>query len=159
MTTTLSLREIERFLFTEARLADEHDYAAWEALWTDDAVYWVPAGGADTDPRTQMSIVYDNRNRIATRIKQLQTGKRHSQSPPSRMRRLLTNIEVRGQEGADTVVEANFLLAENRERGNTLWAGRVTYRLREVDGVLRLAYKKVVLIDSADALPTLSFLI
>ena len=31
------------FLYREARLADEARYAEWEALWTDDGVYWVPA--------------------------------------------------------------------------------------------------------------------
>jgi hypothetical protein len=41
----LDLRQIEQFLYREARYADEHDYDAWEALWTDDASYWVPAGG------------------------------------------------------------------------------------------------------------------
>src|SRR5205814_632090 len=30
------LREVEQFLFREARLADEGDYDGWEALWTDD---------------------------------------------------------------------------------------------------------------------------
>jgi hypothetical protein len=46
----LDLRQIEQFLYREARYADEHDYDAWEALWTDDAIYWVPAGGDLTDP-------------------------------------------------------------------------------------------------------------
>jgi 3-phenylpropionate/cinnamic acid dioxygenase small subunit len=157
--TGLGLREIERFLYREARLADEHDYDGWEALWTDDAIYWVPAGGADIDPERQMSVIYDNRSRIATRIKQLKTGKRYSQSPPSNMRRLISNVEVLGVEGADTVVGANFMLVESRERGTTLWAGRTTYRLRRADDGIRLASKKVVLIDNERVLSTLSFLI
>ncbi|MEV4380688.1 aromatic-ring-hydroxylating dioxygenase subunit beta [Streptosporangium sp. NPDC049644] len=153
------LGEIERFLYREARLADEHDYDGWEALWTDDALYWVPAGGPDTDPRSQMSVIYDNRSRIRTRISQLKTGKRYSQSPPSNMRRLISNVEVVGVEGTDTVAEANFVLVESRERGTTLWSGRVTYRLRRVEDDIRLAYKKVVLVNSAEALSTLAFLI
>ena len=32
--------------------ADEHDYDAWEALWTDDALYWVPAGGEERATRS-----------------------------------------------------------------------------------------------------------
>jgi len=46
-----------------------------------------------------MSVIYDNRSRISTRISQLKTGKRHSQSPPSNMRRLISNIEVMGPRG------------------------------------------------------------
>ncbi len=157
--TELDLRSIEQFLYREARLADEHDYDAWEALWTDDAVYWVPVGGDDTDPMRQLSVIHDNRNRIATRIKQLKTGRRHSQLPPSRLRRVISNVEVLGTEGADTVVAANFVLVESRERGNELWAGRTTYRLRVVDGGIRLAAKKVVLVDNERVLPTLAFLI
>ena len=47
---TLRPREGRGFLYLEARLADESDYDGWEALWTDDAIYWVPAGRADVGP-------------------------------------------------------------------------------------------------------------
>jgi hypothetical protein len=40
-----------------------------------------------------------------------------------------------------------------------VWAGRTTYRLRLVGGELRLAYKKVQLVDADKAIPSLSFLI
>ncbi|MGD0069611.1 MAG: aromatic-ring-hydroxylating dioxygenase subunit beta [Streptosporangiaceae bacterium] len=155
----LDLREIEQFLYREARYADEHDYDAWEALWTDDAVYWVPAGGDLTEPGGQMSVIYDNRNRITTRLNQLRTGRRHAQSPPSSLRRVISNVEVLGREGPDAVVGANFILAESRESGVETWAGRITYRLRTVDGRLRLAGKQVLLVNRERALPTLAFLI
>jgi benzoate/toluate 1,2-dioxygenase beta subunit len=155
----LDLRQIEQFLYAEARYADEHDYDTWEALWTEDAVYWVPAGGALTEPGQQMSVIYDNRNRIATRLNQLRTGKRHAQSPPSHLRRVISNVEVLGREGTDTIVGANFVLAESRERGVEIWAGRTTYRLRTVDGELRLAAKQVLLVNRERPLPTLAFLI
>ncbi|TCK24533.1 aromatic-ring-hydroxylating dioxygenase subunit beta [Pseudonocardia endophytica] len=155
----LDVRVVERFLFREARLADEHRYEEWEALWTPDAVYWVPAGDDDADRMSQMSIIHDNRNRIATRIRQYRTGKRHSQTPRSRLRRVVSNVEVLGVEGADTVVGANFVLVESRERGKEIWAGRYTYRLRVVDGEIAMSAKKVELVDNDRPLPTLSFLI
>lgn len=151
------VRVVEQFLYREARLADEHRYDEWESLWTDDGLYWVPAGADDTDPMTQMSVVHDNRNRIATRIKQLKTGRRHAQIPHSRLRRVVSNVEL--MDGQDITVEANFVLVESRERGTQLWAGRYTYRLREVEGELRMAFKKVALVDNARVLPTLAFLI
>ena len=40
-----------------------------------------------------------------------------------------------------------------------LWAGRTTHRLRPVAGELKMSYKKVVLINAAEPLPNLSFLI
>lgn len=157
-------REIEQFLYREARFADENDYDSWEGLWTDDALYWVPAGGADINPLTQVSVIYDNRNRISTRLKQVRTGKRYAQAPPSNLRRLISNVELLGghrnaEGGVDLEVGANFLVFESRARGNEIWGGRVTYRIRRIDGVLRLAFKKVVLVDNEKALPTLGFLI
>ena len=44
------IRDVEQFLYREARFADESDYDSWEALWTDDALYWVPAGNDSGDP-------------------------------------------------------------------------------------------------------------
>lgn len=156
--------EIEQFLFREARYADESDYDAWEALWTDDALYWVPANGADSDPRREMSVIYDNRSRIRTRLKQARTGRRYAAAPVSNLRRSLSNIEFLGgrttPDGkADIEVGANFLLLESRARGNHLWGGRVTYRVRATDEGWRLAYKKVVLVDNEKPIPTIGFLI
>jgi 3-phenylpropionate/cinnamic acid dioxygenase small subunit len=155
---------VEQFLYREARLADEGDYDGWEALWTDDALYWVPIGGEGGNPEQQMSVVYDNRSRISTRLKQLRTGKRYAQAPPSHLRRLLSNIEFLGgrnnAEGdVDLEVAANFLAIESRSRGTDLWGGRTTYRLRRRGDDLLLAYKKVVLVDNDNPLPTLGFLI
>ncbi|MBA0126831.1 3-phenylpropionate/cinnamic acid dioxygenase, small subunit [Haloechinothrix alba] len=155
----LTLRQVEEFLYREARYADEHDYDAWEALWTDDALYWVPAGDATSDPATSMSIIHDNRNRISTRLNQLRTGKRYSQSPPSNLRRILSNIEILGVAGGDTEVGANFVLVESTSRGMETWAGRTTYRLRVVDGEVRLAYKKVLLVNRDQPIRTMAFLI
>lgn len=158
------VREVEQFLFREARLADENDYDGWEALWTDDALYWVPVDGEGEHPRTHVSIIYDNRNRISTRMKQVKTGKRYAQAPPSNLRRILGNIELLGgRESAtgevDLEVGANFMVLESKARATNLWGGRTTYRLRRVDGAIRLVYKKVVLVDNEQALPTLGFLI
>ncbi|WP_320671870.1 aromatic-ring-hydroxylating dioxygenase subunit beta [Patulibacter defluvii] len=157
------LREVERFLYREARLADEHEYDAWEALWADEAIYWVPANGDDIDPTKQMSVIFDNRSRIATRIKQLQTGKRHAQTPPSALRRLIGNVELleADPEHPDEIaVGSNFLIHEARERGVTLWAGRYEHRLRRTaDGELRIAYKKVRIVGNDRPLHTLAFLI
>jgi 3-phenylpropionate/cinnamic acid dioxygenase small subunit len=155
---------VEQFLYREARLADEGDYDAWEALWTDDALYWVPIGGEGGDPQRQMSVIYDNRNRISTRLKQLRTGKRYAQAPPSNLRRMLSNIEFLGGRNnpdgdVDLEVGANFLAMESRPRGIRLWGGRTTYRLRRQGNDLRLAYKKVVLVDNDQPLPTLGFVI
>jgi benzoate/toluate 1,2-dioxygenase subunit beta len=157
-TDQIGLDEAARFLYREARLADAHELDAWEALWTDDALYYVPVDDA-ADPRTTMSIIFDNRGRIATRIKQLHTGRRHAQRPPSRLCRAVTNVEVLGVEGTDTVVTSVVQVVESRERDTRHWAGRVTHHLRPTDDGVRMSMKKIVLVDSDRPLLSLSFLI
>jgi benzoate/toluate 1,2-dioxygenase subunit beta len=155
-------RAVVDFVYKEARLADEARYAEWLALWTDDGVYWVPATtDPGADPDKHISHIYDNRGRIETRIKLLQTGHRYSQEPASLMRRLISNIEV-AADGAELVVESNFALAElaiQAKREMQWWVGRTTHRLRRVEGELKMCRKKVVLVNAAEPLPNLSFLI
>lgn len=153
------LREVEQFIYREARLQDDHEYDAWEALWADDGVYWIPANGDDIDPETQMSIVYDNRSRIALRVKQFHTGKRHSQTPRSRLRRVVSNIEILKQEGAEVLVASNALVFESNQRAETVWATRNEYLLRRDANGFRMARKKVMLVNNDKPLYTLSFLI
>lgn len=153
------LDQVQAFIYREARLQDEHQYEAWEALWTDDGVYWIPANGDDIDPEREMSIIYDNRSRIGLRVKQLLTGRHFTQTPKSHLRRLVSNIEVLGQDGGDVLACSNSMIFESNLRGDTIWAARNDYRLRFVDGELRMAYKKVALVNNDKPLYTLSFLI
>lgn len=150
---------VSQFLFLEARLQDTHAYDEWEALWTDDAIYWVPANGHDIDPETQMSILYDNRSRISIRIKQLKTGRRHTQTPRSELGRIISNIEIVGVTADEVDVLANALIYEDSLRGETVWAARNEYKLRVVDGAFRLVRKKVGLVNNAKPIFTLSFLV
>jgi 3-phenylpropionate/cinnamic acid dioxygenase small subunit len=163
MLTDSQRQAVVEFLYKEARLADEARYAEWQALWTDDAVYWVPATtDPAADPDTHISHIYDNRGRLDTRIKLLQTGHRYSQEPASSMRRLISNIEVEEAENGELVAGSNFLLAElalQAKREMHWWVGRATHRLRRVDGELKMCRKKVVLVNAAEPLPNLTFLI
>lgn len=150
---------VEQFLYREARLCDEHRFSEWEALWTDDAVYWVPANGDHTDPTRQVSVLFDNRSRIATRVRQLESGKRHAQSPPSRLARLVGNVEVLDDDGHELTAASVFTIHESRQRGTTVWAGRYEHVLRRTPDGLRMVRKMARLVDNDRALPTLAFLI
>lgn len=154
-----TLEDVTQFIVREARLQDEHRYDDWEALWTDDGVYWVPANGDDIDPEQKMSIVYDNRSRIALRIRQYHTGKRFSQTPQSRLRRLVSNIEVLEDDGREIRAGSNALIFESHPRGDVLWAARNEYLLRREGEALRMARKKVMLVNNANALYSMAFLI
>jgi len=155
----VSLSDIQAFIVLEARLADEHRYDEWEGLWADDGHYWVPAGTGARDPDHAMAFINDNRSRIATRVRQLNTGKRWAQAPPSNVRRVLGNVEILAVDDPVAEAAANFVLVESKPQGSHLWAGRTEYRLRRVDGILRLVEKKVTLVDADRDIPTLAFLI
>lgn len=148
---------LAEFVFLEARLADEARYTEWDALWHDDALYWVPMRQG-ADPETEVSYIYDNRPRIKKRVAQLNTGARHSQSPPSSMRRVVSNLEVVATDGVSTTVGSNFMLFEFRF-AMTIWAGRYLHRIRTDGDELRLGAKTVHLVNAGAPIPTMSFLI
>jgi len=78
------------------------------------------------------------------------------------MRRLVSNIEAQPAGDGELSVESNFVLAElaiQAKHEMHWWVGRTTHRLRRVDGDLRMSHKKVVLINAAEPLPNLAFLI
>lgn len=153
------LLRVTDFIYREALYQDDHRYDDWEALWTDDGVYWIPANGDDIDPEKQMSIVYDNRSRIALRIRQLHTGKRHAQAPRSRVRRVVSNIQI-GETGPGGLqVFCNSLVFESALRADTLWSARTEYWLRDIGGDFRMSRKNVFLTNNDQALFTLAFLI
>lgn len=153
------MHDVEQFLFREARLADEHRYEEWEELWTDDAIYWVPANGENTDPEREMSIIYDNRSRIGLRVRQLLSGKRYTQDPRSSLRRIIGNIELLGRDGDEFRIAANAIVFESSQRGETLWGSRNEYTLRRDGQGFRLARKKVALVNNDRAIYTMSFII
>lgn len=151
---------IESFLYREARLMDEHAYDEWFSLWDDDDVlYWVPSNRDDIDPSREVSIIYDDRARLEERIARLNTGTAWAQDPPSRLRRLIANIEIEDGEGEEILVHSNFSLTEFRRDEQNIYTGRTTHRLRERDTDFKILYKKVALVENDGFLGNLTFLI
>ncbi|MGX7927216.1 aromatic-ring-hydroxylating dioxygenase subunit beta [Tsuneonella sp. HG094] len=156
-------REIANFIALEAMLADESRYSEWEALVDDDMVYWVPTlEGAKHPPGKKIAIIYDNRSRVATRIRQLNTGKRHSQVPASPMVRVQSNFHIETLGDGVFSVKCSQVLHEYRIQSTRelyTWPGRVEYRLRRGSEGMKMFFKAVYLVTAADALPGLPFLI
>ena len=160
--------EVEAFLYLEARLADESRYDDWLALFDDPTHYWVPAGPPNYDPgsATKVSYINDNRNRLETRVRQLGTGVRYAQTPPSPMRRVVSNLELLGgtHDGSDELVDvaSNFVLYELSAQASNeirIWAGRTTHTLRRAGDHFVIRRKVVELVNASRPLPTLAFLL
>ena len=156
--TPIDRAEVERFLFREARLMDEHAYDEWLELWAGELLYWVPCNRDDSDPTREISAVYDDRARLEGRIERLKSGAAYAQDPRSRMRRLISNIEVE-ECGDEIAVASNFILVELRRGREQLLGGRTLHKLRRDGDGLKMHYKKVMLVDNDRAIENLTFLI
>ena len=56
----LSRVEAEDFLYRQAEFIDTRDFASWIDLFTPDGTYWIPARPGDTDPKAQLSFLFDD---------------------------------------------------------------------------------------------------
>jgi 3-phenylpropionate/cinnamic acid dioxygenase small subunit len=139
----------EAFLVREARLLDEARYEEWLALFTDDAWYWVPSQPGQKDPKSCVSLMYDDRRLLETRVRRLAKGLLHSQQPPSRTSRTVANVTV--EEGdspaVGLTVRSKLLMAEFRRDTQRFFAGTSWHRLKGEAGDWRIAWKKVELIN------------
>jgi 3-phenylpropionate/cinnamic acid dioxygenase small subunit len=152
---------VESFLYREARLMDESAYDEWLSLWAAEAAtYWVPCNRDDVDPLREISIIYDDRAGLEGRIERLKSGAAFAQDPKSRMRRLVSNVEiVEESSNGEVVVHSNFDLTEVRRGERRSVAGRTMHRLRHRGGGYEIVTKKVMLVDNDEPIRNLTFLL
>ena len=140
---------VEAFLIHEADLIDRRDFEAWLALYTDDCRYWVPLEEGQADPQHTVSLIYDDRKLLETRVRRLDHPRSHAQAPPSRTVHTVANVAVEPvPEDGRIVVRSNQIVAEYRQGRTRLFAGRCTHRLVPENGGYRIAFKRIDLIDS-----------
>jgi len=161
------IRSVERFLYREAQLLDERRFREWLALFTEDVHYWMcqrttrypkiskalkrsdeTRDVADDMPTEGGLALYDeNYDTLERRIARLETGFAWSESPPSRTRRLITNIDVGPLDASDEVtVSANFMVYKNRaETEQDFFIGTRRDVLRRAKDAWRIAARRIVL--------------
>ena len=139
----------EQFLLHEARLLDEAKFDDWLALFTADGWYWVPSEPNQDNPHDTVSLIYDDRRLLETRIRRLASPRMYSQEPRSRCSRVVANVTVEETDGGGggVTVRSKFLMIEYRREQQRLFAGTVWHRLLQVDGVIRIAWKRVDLVN------------
>jgi 3-phenylpropionate/cinnamic acid dioxygenase small subunit len=145
----LDVARCEQFLMHEARLLDEGRFDAWLALFTADAWYWIPTEPDQKSPFDTVSLIYDDRRLLETRVRRLKSPRIYSQEPPSRTSRIVANVaveEVTADRSACTV-RSKFLVLENRRAAQRLFSGTALHRLAQLDGNLRIAWKRVDLLN------------
>jgi 3-phenylpropionate/cinnamic acid dioxygenase small subunit len=144
----------ERFLICEARLLDEARFDEWLALFAADAWYWVPSQPDQKSPCDTISLIYDDRRLLETRVRRLSSPRIYSQEPRSRTSRIVANvtIEEAAADGQACTVRSKFQLLEYRRNAQTPYAGTSFHRLVRADGGIRIAWKRVDLVNCDAAL-------
>src|SRR5262245_28856225 len=144
----LDVRQCEDFLVHEARLLDDARFDEWLALFTEDACYWVPSEPNQASPRDTVSLMYDDRRLLETRVRRLASPRIYSQEPRSRTSRIVTNVTL-ADAGADggSAVRSKFMLIEYRREQQRLFGGTYFHRLIVRDGAIRIAMKRVDLVN------------
>ena len=145
----LDLACCERFLMHEARLLDDGRFDDWLALFTEDAWYWIPIEPEQKSPFDTVSLVYDDRRLLETRVRRLASPRIYSQEPRSRTSRIVGNVtlEETPPGGAACTVRSKILVLENRRDSQRLFGGTALHRLVQLDGNLRIAWKRVDLLN------------
>jgi benzoate/toluate 1,2-dioxygenase beta subunit len=138
----------EDFLVREAALLDDGRFDEWLALFTDDACYWVPSEPNQTSPHETVSLIYDDRRLLETRVRRLASPRIYSQEPPSRTSRMIGNVRIEAtQPDGGALVRSKFLLVEYRREQQRLFAGTCLHQLVPLAGLIRIKMKRVNLVN------------
>ena len=143
----LDLHRCEQFLLHEARLLDEAKFDDWLALFTADAWYWVPSEPGQDNPHDTVSLIYDDRRLLETRVRRLASPRMYSQEPRSRCSRLVGNATIEDGDASGATVRSKLLMIEYRRESQRLFAGTAFHRLMTIDGAIRIAWKRVDLVN------------
>jgi 3-phenylpropionate/cinnamic acid dioxygenase small subunit len=140
---------LEAFLIHEGRLLDQRRFREWMNLFTEDGTYWVPAARDQQSPFNQVSLFYDDRELMKTRIDRLEHPRIHIQTPPSRTAHLIGNLAIdkTDSDAGEYVVSSTVIMVEYREDNQRIFAGQQTHRLRRSADGLRIVQKRVDLVN------------
>jgi 3-phenylpropionate/cinnamic acid dioxygenase small subunit len=140
-------RRCEQFLLQEARLLDEGKFDDWLALFTPEAWYWVPSETDQADPVETVSLIYDDRRLLETRVRRLASPRMYSQEPRSRTSRIVTNVTVEEADRNSATVRSKFMMIEYRREQQRLFGGTMIHRLVQAGGRIMIAWKRVNLVN------------
>ncbi|MDB6059898.1 MAG: ditA2, partial [Verrucomicrobiaceae bacterium] len=108
--------EVLEFLYEEAALLDDLNVVAWSELLAEDLLYTAPlrltrlnVDRIKTIDRT-MNHYEDDYLSIMARVERLKGKSAFAEDPPSRTRRLITNVRVRKTDNPDEFEVISYIL-------------------------------------------------
>ncbi len=144
--------EVTNLVYREAMLLDRRRWDEWIDLFTEDAVYWVPAWANEeettNDPETQLNLIYlRDRGGLEDRVFRIETRDSYASYPLDRTVHVVSNVLVESQAGDEIEATANCLVHSYGKKGSLTRGGMYDYTLRRVNGGLRISRKKITFID------------
>ena len=145
---SLSRSEAEDFLFRQSEFIDHRDFASWINLFTPDGSYWIPARPEDTDPKTQLSFMYDDVPSMAARCERLLDAGTAGQQPITRSTHVVSNVRVvESSTKGEFVVLSRFHVTQFRRDALKSYAGSYTHHLVATSEGIKIRSHRVDLID------------
>jgi p-cumate 2,3-dioxygenase subunit beta len=125
--------QVEDFLYQEANLLDEWRLKDWLQLFTPDARYEIAPLG-DPEPLTvstaeALFLVADDRERLEQRVIRLLKVSAHAEYPHSRVRHVVSNVQVHAVTHSDVEVRCNFVTFRNKRGVTATYMGQQRYLL------------------------------
>lgn len=152
------MTEVADFLYREAMLLDSRSFGDWLELYADDAIYSVPQD-AQADHLHRVSLLHEDRKRLAERVSRLSGGFAYAQEPPSRTVHLVGNVRVTGESDGVLTVSSVLMVTDARRGRQNVYAGVVEHRLRRTATGYSITFKEIRLVNSDFPLGNLTFLL
>ncbi|SEA37202.1 aromatic-ring-hydroxylating dioxygenase subunit beta [Variovorax sp. YR216] len=161
MQNEITRQQLIDFVVQESRLLDAKRYDEWNALFTDDAFYWVPAQPDQEDGINYCSHLYEDKLLRELRIERLKSPRAFSQQPPSRCHHLLQTptVETFDEAANRYVVRTEFHYTESQGDELQFYVGTFFHHLTVQEGALRMTLKRVNLLNCDAALPAVQLFI
>lgn len=162
--------DVEQFLYAEAQLLDQHRFKEWIELFTEDTHYWIPTRMTRTNRERDREIasedesafIDDDKYFLRGRVRRYTSGISWSEEPPSRTRRLITNIRISARDSGELDVTSNFYVYRSRlERHQDWFVGERFDVLRPAESAdsgypYAIASRKIILEQTTLLAPSIS---
>src|SRR5215469_15728738 len=153
------LKQVEAFLYAEARLLEDNRFDEWLLCLSDDIHYWMPvrqnidAMAGDESPFGSFALYDDDKQSLELRVLRIKTGQAHAEVPLSVTQRLITNVTAEPATENALRVFSNFIVYQERrgQHGVTFY-GRREDVLSHEKSALEIKKRKITLAQTI--LPT-----
>ncbi len=147
------LADATALIADEARRLDDRDYPAWLALFTDDCRYWVPVSPLQASPADGVAHFHDDKQLLMARTHRLLNPRAFGAEPPPRTCHIVSGVRIESTDAGEVVATSAQIMLEYRNRDGfdadqRSFGGRVTHRLRRTAEGMRIAEKRIDLINA-----------